>query len=140
MGVRPEKKFEVDGKFEPEIWVCDFSTRRVFAVSKDAEAEAYKSKWGWTPSGIFVEGAHIYLLEYRRGFVWDELITSWQTTNHFLCHIFLGRFYARVLRFSDRSFFSRPKVIFKMTPAIARWAKNERRRAEKKGQTVKGVF
>lgn len=49
----------------PDLLVCDFSLRRVLGVWEDRVEEVYRSEWGWSPSGVYIDADSIYLLEYK---------------------------------------------------------------------------
>ncbi|HEY0514831.1 MAG TPA: hypothetical protein VGH73_23240 [Thermoanaerobaculia bacterium] len=120
--------------FKPKVLVCDFSTRRILAVTDEAAEEVYRSRFNWAPSGIFVHKDDIYLLEYKRGFVWNELVTSSQARNKlwFFAPLYLFRSYLRVLRFSSLSFRESPAVLCRISPIKAFWAKKKARRINPK--------
>ena len=83
---------ETSEKFDPTFLVCDFSLRRVFGVQEHAAREAYLSEPTWSPSGIWIHGPDLYLLEYRAYPI---------TTEDYL----------RVLRFEGLDFSMRPTVL-----------------------------
>jgi len=136
--IESEREFEFRD-FKPRVLVCDFSTKCVLGVTEDAVFEMYKSKYGWAPAGVFVKDDSIYLLEHRRGFFWNEQVTSLQTTKSPLGLLFWGRIYARVLKFSSRSFSSHSGVMFQISPRIAGQARAEAEKALKKKRAPEGI-
>jgi hypothetical protein len=79
-----------------EIVVCDFSLGQILAVTGERVDQLYESKENWSPTGIWLEDGHYYVLEYRR----DTL------RRHILNRLGMGT-YIRLLCFSGRDFKNR---------------------------------
>jgi hypothetical protein len=73
----------------PKLLVCDFSLRRVFGVRETSAKEVYRSEPSWSPSGIWIDGSDVYLLEYR-------------------AYLIKGETYLRILKFTGMDFRQQP--------------------------------
>ena len=57
-----------DGK--DNVYVADYDNRRVLKLSADGKQRvtAYESSFGWAPTGVWVAGEDLYVLEWRHPF------------------------------------------------------------------------
>jgi hypothetical protein len=138
--ITPERP-HIRGDFTSRVLVCDFSTRRVLAVAEGSAEEVYKSRFNWAPSGIFIHEGDIYLLEYKRGCVWSELVTSCQARNKlwFFVALYLFRSYLRVLKFPSLSFRESPAVLCRISPMKASRARRKSGQIDLQKCVSKGI-
>jgi len=106
----------------PKLLVCDYSLRRVFAVDEDGMEEVYKSPGSWAPTGIYMSGATILVLEYKQARMVGELINyilrarpERSKVKRIFKTVFFFRSYARIRKFEGGSFKGNSEVICKLS-------------------------
>jgi hypothetical protein len=132
LGMTLEPQQDKQGVDPTKLIVCDFSRKRLLKVSRIDTHEMYRSWNGWAPSGIALQPqvtdgtdtftGSAYLLEYRQGFWWNEVISFIQRRGpRYLAWAFRWRHYLRIRKI-DYPSFRKDRVIIKVSPAKAKAA------------------
>lgn len=114
-------KAQTQGKGEisvtSKLLVCDYTLRRVIAVNEYETEEVYRSDRCWAPTGIFIDGNTLYLLEYRQATMvgeWINYLLRTKPQSRILRFTFFFWPYLRIMKFDNCSF-NEGKILYKLS-------------------------